>query len=79
MLKNCMGIKIQYYSNLYDCIKNANALIIATEWNEFRQVDLDMVKKLMKHFFIFDGRNIYSLETMKRFKFKYYSIGRRSL
>ncbi len=78
-IKKIYQRKINYCLNPYDCLKNADALIIATEWNEFKQVDLARVKQLMKHPYIFDGRNIFSLDTMKKFKFKYYSYGRQSL
>ncbi len=78
-LKKIYREKINYYSNPYDCIKNTDALIIATEWNEFKQIDLARVKKLMKKPYIFDGRNIYSPEIMKKFKFKYFSVGRKSV
>ncbi len=71
-----LGKKIEYVATAYDAIKNGDALIIVTEWNEFRNPDLDKVKGLLKEPVIFDGRNLYDLETMGEKKFTYYSIGR---
>lgn len=61
----------------YDALKNADALLIATEWAEFKTPDLAKVKQLLKQPIIFDGRNIYSLDTMQKEGFYYESIGRR--
>lgn len=60
----------------YDALKGSDALIIATEWNEFRSPDFDSIKSLLTNPVIFDGRNIYNPSTMKDAGFKYYSIGR---
>lgn len=78
-IKKLFGEKIKYFPDPYSCVKNTDALIIVTEWNEFKQIDLEKIKKLMNHHYIFDGRNIYSPQIMKRFKFKYYSVGRKPL
>jgi UDPglucose 6-dehydrogenase len=51
-------------------------LIIATEWNEFANIDLAVVKQKMRTPIVFDGRNLLDPETMRRFGFHYYSIGR---
>lgn len=75
--KRIFGTKIKYFENNYDALKNAEALVIVTEWNEFRRPDFDKMKKLMKHNAIFDGRNIYDPEAMVETGFAYYSIGRR--
>ncbi|MDI6802682.1 MAG: UDP-glucose/GDP-mannose dehydrogenase family protein [Bacteroidota bacterium] len=75
--KRIFGNKIKYFENNYDALKNAEALVIVTEWNEFRRPDFDKMKKLMKHNAIFDGRNIYDPEAMVETGFAYYSIGRR--
>ena len=71
-----LGKKVEYAETAYDAIKNSDALIIVTEWNEFRNPDLEKVKSLLKEPVIFDGRNLYDLDTMKEKKFTYYSIGR---
>lgn len=75
-IKKIFGNKVKYASSPYECLKNADSLIILTEWNEFKQIDLNKVKKLIKNPFIFDGRNIYKPEIIKKLGFKYFSIGR---
>ena len=55
---------------------DAEALIIATEWNEFANVDLSIVKEKMRTPIVFDGRNLLDPETMGRLGFHYHSIGR---
>lgn len=74
--KKKIGNKIKYYKNNYDALKGADALVIVTEWSEFRRPDFDKMKKLMKGKAIFDGRNIYNPEIMKQTGFTYYGIGR---
>jgi UDPglucose 6-dehydrogenase len=69
---------IQYMDNEMDALKNADALLILTEWNEFRNPDLEDVKKDLKSPLIFDGRNIFAPEKMKESGFTYYSIGRNA-
>jgi len=68
--------KIKYFTDPYKAVEDVSALIILTEWNEFKQIDLEEVKKRMHDLIIFDGRNIYDPETMKSVGFSYYSIGR---
>lgn len=65
-----------FYTNAYDVAKDADALVILTEWNEFRQLDLVKVKRLMKGPFIFDGRNIYEPQKVKKLGFIYAGVGR---
>jgi len=60
----------------YDALKGADALVVATEWNEFREPDFDRMRTLMKSPVIFDGRNIYGPEQMRALGFTYYSVGR---
>jgi UDPglucose 6-dehydrogenase len=71
-----LGDKINYAENEYDALKNAEGLLILTEWNEFRNPDFEKVKSILKNPVIFDGRNIFALDKMKEFGFTYYSIGR---
>jgi UDPglucose 6-dehydrogenase len=71
--------KITYSENEYDTLNNADALLILTEWNEFRNPDFDKIKSTLKNPVIFDGRNIFALEKMKEFGMTYYSIGRKTL
>ncbi|MEJ5262510.1 MAG: UDP-glucose/GDP-mannose dehydrogenase family protein [Ignavibacterium sp.] len=69
--------KIEYAQNMYEALPDSDALIIFTEWNEFRNPDFKKVKSLMRQPLIFDGRNVYDLDDMEEFGFTYYSIGRR--
>lgn len=78
-MKNVQKMKgddIRYASDEYDALKDADALIICTEWAEFRTPDMDRVKTALKKPVIFDGRNLYELDTMKEKGFRYVSIGR---
>ena len=67
---------IEYSKNAYDACRNADALLILTEWREFRELDLKRLKKLLKRPVVIDGRNIYDPEVMKKHGFRYYSVGR---
>jgi len=61
----------------YEAIKGTDALVIITEWNQFRRLDFARIKKIMKDNFIFDLRNIYSKEIIeKENSFRYFSVGR---
>lgn len=71
--------KIQYCNNPYDVLENADALLICTEWQVFRNPDFDKVKSLMKKPVIFDGRNLYDLKKMQQLNFYYNSIGRNTI
>lgn len=77
--KAVLGDIVEYTENAYDALKNADALIIVTEWNEFRNPDFDRVKTLLKKPVIFDGRNLYDIEKMSDLNFTYYSIGRQDI
>ncbi len=74
--KKILGDKIEFAKRHYDACEGADALIIATEWNKFREPDFDYLKEILKQPVIFDGRNVYELDTMKTHGFTYYSIGR---
>lgn len=71
------GSKIEYAWNMYECLRECDALIIVTEWSMFRTPDFNKIRELMKHQVIFDGRNVYQLSEMESEKFEYHSIGRR--
>lgn len=78
-MKNVQKMKgdaIRYASDEYDALKDADALIICTEWAEFRTPDMERVKTTLKKPVIFDGRNLYELDTMEEKGFTYVSIGR---
>ena len=78
-VKKVVGNKITYAKDEYEALKNADALIIATEWGSFRTPDFKVIKKAMKKPVIFDGRNLYSTTQMKELGFTYYSVGRKSI
>jgi len=67
---------LKVVNNSYEALKKADALLIATEWSMFRTADLNRVASLLKQRVVFDGRNIYDLETMEEHNFHYESIGR---
>lgn len=78
-VKALYGDKITFADNLYHTLKGADFLIIATEWQVFRNPDFDKVESLLKEKVIFDGRNLYDLEDMKHKGFYYRSIGRETV
>ena len=75
-VKKKLGDKITFAASQYEAIKDCDALIVATEWNEFRTPDFDRMVSLMKHKVIFDGRNVYEPARMKDLGFHYESVGR---
>ncbi|HEU4772784.1 MAG TPA: UDP-glucose/GDP-mannose dehydrogenase family protein [Candidatus Udaeobacter sp.] len=66
----------EFASSALEAVTDAEALIIATDWNEFCNVDFAMLKEKMRTPIVFDGRNLLDPETMRQFGFNYYSIGR---
>jgi UDPglucose 6-dehydrogenase len=76
-VKGLLGDKIAYAENQYTALKNADALLIVTEWSVFRTPDFDRVADLLKNKVIFDGRNLYDLQKMIDCGFYYNSIGRK--
>ncbi|TVL76065.1 UDP-glucose 6-dehydrogenase [Brachyspira hyodysenteriae] len=73
--KSIFGDKIYYAENSYDALKDADALILVTEWNEFRRPSFDKIKELLKEPVIFDGRNQYDKKRMAERGIKYFSLG----
>lgn len=71
-----LGHRINYASNMYECLEGADALLICTEWSVFRNPDLDKVGDLLNNKVIFDGRNLYEVEQMAELGFTYKSVGR---
>ncbi|MDQ6901617.1 MAG: UDP-glucose/GDP-mannose dehydrogenase family protein [Bacteroidota bacterium] len=71
--------KIDYADNQYDALNDADALIIATEWSEFRTPDFIKIKSMLKTPVIFDGRNLFELSQMEERGFHYVSIGRKTV
>jgi UDPglucose 6-dehydrogenase len=74
-----LGDTIAYAKDEYDALIDCDALIIVTEWPEFRNPNFRVIEKLLKNKTIFDGINIFEPEEMKDLKFNYYSIGRKSI
>ena len=73
------GNKINFAFNQYDALKNADALIIATEWNEFRTPDFGKMSVALKNKAIFDGRNLFETKQMEQLGFHYESVGRKAV
>jgi UDPglucose 6-dehydrogenase len=74
--KKIFGERIGYFRRNYDALKGADALLIVTEWNEFRRPNFAIIKQQLKQPVIFDGRNIYDPEDLRKLGFTYFSIGR---
>lgn len=75
--KKLFGNRVVYATDMYEALRDANAMALLTEWPEFRLPDFEKVSKLMKDKVIFDGRNIYDPSEIKKAGFIYYGIGRR--
>lgn len=75
--RKVFGDRIQYTHRNYDALHGASALLILTEWNEFRRPDFERMKNLLAQPVIFDGRNVYDPHDVRKLGFTYYSIGRR--
>ncbi len=67
--------QVKIFKDNYSALKNSEGLVLVTEWNEFRKLNIDKLKKLMKSRVIFDGRNIYNPKFIRQNGFKYYGIG----
>lgn len=70
------GQRLHYADNPYDALQGADALVVVTEWAEFRNPNFPLMRQLMKGYVIFDGRNIYEPRMMENLGFIYYGIGR---
>ncbi len=76
--KRKIGDIVEYAEDMYDALIDADALVVLTEWSEFRMPNLKMMEKLLKNKVIIDGRNIYDPEEMKEYGWYYEAIGRRA-
>jgi UDPglucose 6-dehydrogenase len=74
--RRLFGRRIGYARSTYDTLRDADGLLIATEWNEFRRPDFDRMRRLMRAPVIFDGRNVFTPALMRQHGFTYHSIGR---
>ncbi len=68
--------QVEMFTDVYAMAKDCDALMLVTEWNEFKNLDLEQVRKVMRQPVIFDGRNVYDPESMKRLGFRYHGLGR---
>ncbi|MDE3253988.1 MAG: UDP-glucose/GDP-mannose dehydrogenase family protein [Bacteroidota bacterium] len=75
-VRKLLGDTIQYAENQYAALENADALVIATEWSEFRTPDFEMINDRLKNKVIFDGRNLFDVHHMAEMGYHYESIGR---
>lgn len=73
------GDRLSYFDRAYGTVEGADLLAIVTEWQEFRNPDFEVIRRLMRRRMIVDGRNLYSLETMRELGFTYASIGRTTV
>jgi len=71
-----LGDRVSYAGSGYDALRDADALVVVTDWNEYRHPDFERMRSLMRRPLIIDGRNLYSVERMGELGFEYYSIGR---
>jgi UDPglucose 6-dehydrogenase len=73
--KRIIGDKIEYASDQYDALIDADCLLMITEWPEFKFPNFNVMRKLLKTAVIFDGRNIYDVNEIKKKNFDYFCIG----
>ena len=78
-VRNLLGDKITFTKNPYEALESADALLIVTEWPQFRTPDFERMDSLLKNKVIFDGRNLYELSQMRELGYTYYSIGRQTI
>ena len=76
-VKESYNGRVIFAENQYDTLQGADALVIATEWSEFRTPDFTRMSSLLKNKVIFDGRNLFDLASMEELGFHYESVGRR--
>ncbi len=77
--RKIFGNRVSYHKVNYEALAGADALIILTEWNEFRHPNFQRIRAALRQPVIFDGRNLYDPELMKALEFKYYSVGRKPI
>ena len=71
-----LGTRVTYHDDAYAALPGADALLVCTEWMEYRSPDFDRIRAELRQPLIFDGRNVYDPPLMMRYNFEYYSIGR---
>jgi len=78
-VRRLFGDDVYFAQDMYDALANADALVIVTEWSEFRNPDFKRIEAALQHPAVFDGRNVYTLEKMETLPFYYESIGRKTV
>ena len=78
-VKTVIGDKVKYTESQYDALEGTDALVIATEWSEFRTPDFSKISALLKNKVIFDGRNLFDLVKMEEMGYHYESVGRKAV
>ena len=78
-VRKVLGDKISYANDMYSAVENADCLLIATEWSEFKNPNFDLLAEKMNNKAIFDGRNMFALEQVENTGFYYKSIGRKTM
>ena len=78
-VKKILGDQISYAKDMYSALENADALLIATEWSEFKNPNFELMAKKMRNRAIFDGRNMFAIEKVENSGFYYKSIGRKTV
>jgi len=73
------GLDIDYIDDMYECLKDCSALVLCTEWDEFRTPDFEQIKAKLASAVVFDGRNVWHDDDLHNIGFAYYSVGRRPL
>jgi UDPglucose 6-dehydrogenase len=76
--RGLLGNRIDYAETNYEALEGADALVVVTDWNEYRHPDFERVKRTLKQPVIVDGRNLYDVERMRELGVRYHSIGRPS-
>ena len=76
--REILGSSVRYASSTYDAVEGADALVLVTEWTEFREPDFPRMMSVMRHPVIFDGRNVFNPSKLKEMGFSYYGIGRNT-
>ena len=74
--KKRLDPRVQYAESSYDALRDADALVVVTDWNEYRHPDFERMRSLLRRPLIVDGRNLYAVDRMEKLGFEYYSIGR---
>jgi len=74
--KHRLGDRVTYFDNYYEALRDADGLVVVTEWNEFRRPDFERMKSLLRQAVVFDGRNIYDPSRLRDLGFTYYGMGR---